>query len=121
LGRRRRRAGGRHAAASAPASRRLVDDLVGEQGLGAQAERHAQLGGVEVRERARLRQHEVGDVALARHDLLDPLVDRARADQPVRDDDAGLADAPGAVPGLVLDRRVPPAVVEHDVAGGRSG
>ena len=35
-----------------------------------------------------------------------------------RDDGAGLADAPRAVAGLVLDRGVPPAVVEHDVAGG---
>src|SRR6185503_13929636 len=31
------------------------------------------------------------------------------------DDGAGLADAPGPVTGLVLDGRVPPAVVEHDV------
>ena len=63
-------------------------------------------------------QHEVGDVALAGHDLLDPLVDGAGAHQPVRHDGAGLADAPRPVAGLVLDRRVPPAVVEHDVAGG---
>ena len=34
-----------------------------------------------------------------------------------RHDGAGLADAPGPVAGLVLDGRVPPAVVEHDVAG----
>ena len=52
------------------------------------------------------------------HDLLDPLVDGAGAHQAVADHGLGLADAPGAVAGLVLDRRVPPAVVEHHVAGG---
>ena len=73
---------------------------------------------VEVGERARLRQHEVGDVALAGHDLLDPLVDGAGAHQAVADHGVGLADAPRAVAGLVLDGGVPPAVVEHDVVGG---
>ena len=92
--------------------------VLGEQRVGAQAEGDAQLVGVEVGERARLRQHEVGDVALAGHDLLDPLVDGAGAHEAVRHDGAGLADAPRPVAGLVLDRRVPPAVVEHDVAGG---
>ena len=77
-----------------------------------------ELVGVEVGERARLRQHEVGDAALARDDLLDLLVDGAGAHQPVADDGLGLADAPRPVAGLVLDRRVPPPVVEHDVVGG---
>ena len=52
-------------------------------------------------------------MALAGDDLLDPLVDGAGAHEPVRHDGAGLADAPGAVTGLVLDGRVPPAVVSH--------
>ena len=56
-------------------------------------------------------------MALAGHDLLDPFVDGARADEPVRDHGAALADAPRPVAGLVLDGRVPPAVVEHDVVG----
>src|SRR5687768_9870069 len=84
--------------------------LLGEQLLGPQAEGDAELVGVEVGERARLRQDEVGDVALAGHDLLDPLVDGAGAHEAVRHDGAGLADAPRAVAGLVLDRGVPPAV-----------
>ena len=50
-------------------------------------------------------------------DLLDPLVDGARADETVRDHGVGLADAPRAVARLVLDRGVPPAVVQHDVVG----
>ena len=33
---------------------------------------------IEIGERARLRQHEIGDPALARDDLFDPLVDGAR-------------------------------------------
>src|SRR5205085_9641172 len=101
---------------SASAARSNV--LLGEQGVGPQAEGRAQLVGVEIGERAGLGQDEVGDVALARHDLLDTLVDGARADQAVGDDRALLADAPGPVPGLVLDSGVPPAVVEDDVAGG---
>src|SRR5439155_7115120 len=35
----------------------------------------------------------------------------------VGDGRAFLADAPGAVTGLVFDRGVPPTVVQHDVAG----
>ena len=94
------------------------EQVFGEHGVGPDAERDAELVAVEVGERARLRQHEVGDAALAGHDLLDPLVDGAGADQAVADHGAGLADAPRAVARLVLDRGVPPAVVEHDVARG---
>ena len=46
------------------------------------------------------------------------LLERARADELVHLDVAGLADAKGAVGGLVLDRRVPPAVEVEDVVGG---
>ena len=81
------------------------------------AERRLQLPAVEVADRRRLGQDQVGDAPLAGHDLLDPLVDGAGADQAVADDRAPLADAPGPVPGLVLHRRVPPAVVEHHVVG----
>ena len=91
--------------------------VLGEQLVGSQPEREAQLVGVEVGDRARPRQHELGDVALAGDDLLDAFVDGAGAHEPVRDDRAALADAPRPVAGLVLDGRVPPAVVEHDVVG----
>ena len=56
-------------------------EIVGEHRVGPDAERDAQLVAVEIGERARLRQHEIGDAALAGDDLLDPLVDRARADR----------------------------------------
>src|SRR3954466_12818896 len=45
--------------------------LLGEERVGAQAEGGAQLLGVEVGERARAREDQVGDVALAGHDLFD--------------------------------------------------
>ena len=48
---------------------------------------------------------------------LDALVDRARAHEPMGDDGLGLPDPPRPVTGLILDRRVPPPVVEHDVVG----
>ena len=48
--------------------------FVGEHGVGADAERGAELAGVEVGQRARLRQHEVGDAPLA----LRPPLRRAR-------------------------------------------
>ena len=77
-----------------------------------------QLVGREVADRAAGRKHQVGDAALAGHDLLDLLVHGAGAHEPVADHRVGLADTPGPVAGLVLDRRVPPAVVQHDVVGG---
>ena len=49
--------------------------------------------------------------------LGDPVLDGALADQPVHLDGPGLADAVRAVGGLVLDGRVPPAVVVDDVVG----
>ena len=66
------------AARSCSRSAGRSQQLLGEQRVGTDAERDAQLLAVEVGERARLRQHEVGDAALARDDLLDALVDRAR-------------------------------------------
>src|SRR5690242_21632874 len=50
----------------------------------------SQLIGVEVGERARLRQHEIGDATLARDDFLDAFVDRPGTDQAVGDDGARL-------------------------------
>ncbi len=35
------------------------------------------------------------------------------------DDGAGLADAPDAIAGLVLNGRVPPSVIQHHMAGRR--
>ena len=64
--------------------------FLGEQGLGAESERRAQLLRVEVGQRARLGKNEVGDVALAGNDFLDPFVNRPRTDQPVRHHRAGL-------------------------------
>ena len=45
------------------------------------------------------------------------LLDRAAGDQPVHLDRLGLADPVGAVGGLLLDGRVPPAVDVDDVVG----
>ena len=56
--------------------------------------------------------------ALGRDQLVDPLLDRPGAHHLVQLDDPRLADAVGAVGRLVLDRRVPPSVVVHDVVGG---
>jgi len=53
------------------------------------------------------------------HDLLDPLVDRAGADEPVADHGVGLlADPPGPGPGPGPPPPGSPPVVEDDVAGG---
>ena len=90
----------------------------GEELVGSQPEGEAELVGVEVGDRARPRQHQLSDVALAGHDLLDTLVDRAGAHEAVGDDRAALTDSPGTVARLVFDSRVPPTVVEHDVVGG---
>jgi len=49
---------------------------------------------------------------------VDPLLDRAAADELVDEDVFGLSDAEGAVGRLVLDRRVPPAIEVDDVRGG---
>ena len=56
-----------------------------DDGVGTQPERGPQLLGADVAEAAAARQDQVGDPALAGHHLLDPLVDRARADQAVGD------------------------------------
>jgi hypothetical protein len=89
-----------------------------DQGLGTQAERLAQLVRCQVTDGGPGREDQVGDSALAGHDLLHLLVHGAGADESVADDGVGLADAPGPVAGLVLYGRVPPAVVEDDVVGG---
>ena len=61
----------------------------------------------------------VGQVALGVVELDDFLLDRVGGDEAVDRDRAGLADAVGAVGGLVLHRRVPPGVhVDHVVGGG---
>ena len=49
---------------------------------------------------------------------VDPLLDRAAADELVHQHVALLADAEGAVGGLVLDGRIPPAVEVDHVRGG---
>ena len=61
----------------------------------------------------------IGQTALVVDERIDLLFDSAFADQLVHEDGARLADAPGAVGGLVFDGRVPPAVVVHDLAGSR--
>ena len=56
---------------------------------------------------------------LAVEQCRDPLLDRAPGDHPVHLDRLGLADPVGAVGGLLLDGRVPPAVdVDHVVGAG---
>ena len=80
-----------------------VDQLVGGQGV----------GGVGAFEEG------VGQVALGVVELDDLLLDRVGGDEAVDRDRAGLADAVGAVGGLVLHRRVPPGVHVDHVVGGR--
>ena len=58
-----------------------------------------------------------GQVALRFDHLVDPLLERAYADQLAHLDVAALTDAEGAVGCLVLDRRVPPAVEVDYVVG----
>src|SRR5207244_7556906 len=67
----------------------------------------------------RLRKDAVRDVALAGDNLLHTLVHGPRTDQPVGHDRAGLTDPPRTIARLVFDGRVPPAVVQDNVAGGR--
>ena len=62
-------------------------------------------------------EHGVGQGALGVEHLGDAVLDRALGDQPVDLHGPGLADAVRAVGGLVLDGRVPPAVVVDDVVG----
>ena len=59
-----------------------------------------------------------GESALAALELPDFLLDALFHQQAVGDDVAGLADAVGAVDGLVFDGGIPPRIVEHDVARG---
>ena len=47
----------------------------------------------------------------------DLLLDGSGGDQTVGDHGAGLANAMGAVDGLRFDGRVPPGVIEDDIAG----
>src|SRR5690606_9227130 len=59
----------------------------------------------------------VGQLALALEQGGHAVLDRPLGDQPVHLHRAVLADAVGAVGGLVLDRGVPPAVVVDHVGG----
>ena len=60
---------------------------------------------------------DVGELALVVDDHADAFLDGAFAHELVDVDGAFLADAPRPVGGLVLDRRVPPAVVVDHLAG----
>lgn len=59
----------------------------------------------------------VGEEAFMTEEVVDAFLEGAFADEVVGDDGAGLADAVGAVGGLVLDGGVPPTVVVDDVRG----
>ena len=61
--------------------------------------------------------HGVGELALVVDERVDALLDGALAHQLVDEHGALLADAPRPVGGLVLHRRVPPAVVVDHLAG----
>ena len=63
--------------------------------------------------------HSFHQVPLRRDQLRDAVLHRALGEEAVDLYGAVLADAPGAVGGLVLDGRVPPAVVVDDVRGPR--
>ncbi len=83
----------------------------------AQRSRPSRSSRVRPRGGARFGQRGVGERALLRLELEDALLDRARRDQPVDEHGLVLADAVGAVGGLVLDRRVPPGIEQEDVVG----
>jgi hypothetical protein len=77
-----------------------------------------QIGSREVAGEALFAQN-VGDgLGLALLQFPDFFLHRPRRDQPIGVDRQGLADAVGAVDGLRFDGRVPPGIVEDDVAGG---
>src|SRR5436309_4774934 len=60
----------------------------------------------------------VEELAFAFEDVGDAAFDGAGGDEASDDDGFLLADAVGAVDGLILDSRVPPAIEEEDVVGG---
>ena len=63
----------------------------------------------------------LGQLALRVEQLVDPLLERRRADEAVDEDVLVLAEAVGAVGRLLLDGGVPPAVEVEDVVRGRAG
>ena len=61
----------------------------------------------------------LGQLALRVEQLVDPLLERRRADEAVDEHVLALAEAVGAVGCLLLDGGVPPAVEVEDVVRGR--
>ena len=60
----------------------------------------------------------LGQRALAPLQLSDFLLDALLHQQPVGNDVAGLANAVGAVDGLVFNRRIPPRIIKDNVTRG---
>ena len=80
----------------------------GEEGVGGEFGEESGGGG---------RDDLVGEETFMTEEVVDAFLEGAFADEVVGDDGAGLADAVGAVGGLVLDGGVPPTVVVDDVRG----
>ena len=80
----------------------------GEEGVGGEFGEESGGGG---------RDDLVGEETFMTEEVVDAFLEGAFADEVVGDDGADLADAVGAVGGLVLDGGVPPAVVVDDVRG----
>jgi len=83
---------------------------VGEEFIGAQAQRGLQLIGIEIAKRTGLRQHKVGDVAFTGDNFFDAFVDSARADETMSDNGFILTDPPCAISRLVFNGGIPPSV-----------
>jgi len=59
-------------------------------------------------------ERQIDELALVPEHGVDSLLETARGDEAVHEDVLGLADAEGAIGGLVLDRRIEPKVVVDD-------
>jgi len=115
----RRRAPRRAAATRARGLRSCPRRLLGR--LGRKLDGGADRGQVELAEpvlRAP-RDDLLGQLALRVEQGVDPLLERPRCDELMHLHVAGLTDPESAVRGLLLNRRIPPAVVVEDVVGAR--
>ena len=63
-------------------------------------------------------QKRVGERFFAGDEFVDPLLDRPATDKFMNENISFLANAEGAIGGLVLNRWVPPTVEVDDMAGG---
>jgi hypothetical protein len=90
---------------------------VGEEFIGSKPKSGLQLVRIKIAERTRFGEYEIGDMAFARHNFLDTLIDGARADESVCDDRLVLTDAPRPISSLIFNSGIPPTVIQDDVVG----